>query len=314
MPTGLEQKIVFLGTADFSLAALTALFEGGYRLVGVVSQPNKARGRKQLKEDTPVAAYAKANGLDLFQPASINSEESLDYLASLEPDLIVTAAYGQILRPRVLKLPRLGCLNIHASLLPLYRGAAPINAAIINGEEKTGISLMAMDEGCDTGDILYQKELPISPRDTAGSLFRKLAQVGADSLVKFLPDFFAGKFTAVKQDEALATKAPKMTRDTGLINWQAGAEDIDRLIRGCQPWPGSYSTFKGQRLKIYSATPLPDRESDQEPGSIVDCHKGLTVSCGQGCLKLGEIQFASGKRMDSAACSHNYSVGQRLGD
>ncbi len=309
-----EKRLVYLATPDFSVPALAALVENGYKIVSVVSQPNKAQGRKQLIMDTPVAAYAKANSLPLFQPESINSPEAVAYLQDLQPDLIITAAYGQILRSQVLNLPRLGCMNIHASLLPRYRGAAPINAAIIDGEKKTGITLMAMDEGCDTGDILYQAELTIDPEDTAGSLFSKLADLGASSIIKFLPDFFTGNFTRVKQDETSATKAPKMTRETGLVNWDEGVDKLDCLIRGCQPWPGSYSFFQGQRLKIYSAKPLPERKSDLPPGSIVDCHKGLTISCGQGCLLLQEIQFASGKRMDSSVCSHNFSVGQKLGN
>lgn len=308
-----NKKLIFLGTPDFAVSALSALVEFGYQISAVISQPDRPQGRRQILKETPVATYAKQKGLKLLQPSSINNKDVLSEIKKLEPDLIITAAYGQILRQEVLDIPKYGCLNIHASLLPDYRGAAPINAAIIDGKNESGITIMKMDIGCDTGDILFQEKVAISKTMTAGNLFDKLAQVGGETIVQFLPDYFQGNYQALKQNEDQATYAPKMSRETGEINWAKSAEEIACLIRGTQPWPGSYTFFENKRIKIYSAQVVDKTSINGKPGELINCDGGMIVQCGQGSLKLEDIQFSSGKRMKSEMCSHNYQPGILLG-
>lgn len=308
-----NKRIIFLGTPDFAVSALSALFEAGYNIVAVVSQPDRPQGRKQILKATPVSAYAKKNDLKIMQADSINDKQTISKLKALEPDLIITAAYGQILRQKVLDIPKFGCLNIHASLLPLYRGAAPINAAIIDGQEESGITIMQMDSGCDTGDILFQAKVEITKTMNAGDLFAELANLGGKTIVEFLPDFFQGNYKAIKQNDDEATYAPKMSRKTGEIDWQKSVEEVERLIRGTQPWPGSYTFFEGKRIKIISATVVSKDSKEGKPGELINCDGGLIIQCGRGALKLEEIQFASGKKMKSEMCSHNYQPGIILG-
>jgi len=310
-----DYKIIFMGTPDFAVPTLKALDEANYQIIAVISQPNRAKGRKQIVTDTPVAAYANANNLKLLQPESINSEEMKNYLKESKVDLIITAAYGQIITEEILEIPTFGCINIHASLLPKYRGASPINAAIINAEEVTGITIMQMDKGMDTGDILHQVEIPIKVDETAGELFDRLATLGADSIVSFLPDFFDGNFKPIKQDESKASYAMKMHRDVGEIDWQKSASEISNLIRGTQPWPGSFTFFDDKRVKVFSAIVISQDSVSQiyKPGELISCDDGFTVQCGKDALKLGKIQFASGKKMDSSICSHNYEERQKFG-
>ncbi len=312
-PELLEKRIIFLGTPDFAVPALQALVESGYQLIAVISQPNKAKGRKQEIVDTPVAAYANSQNLMLLQPISINDEKVKKQLRDLKPDLMITAAYGQILKQDVLAIPELGCINIHASLLPEYRGAAPIHAAIIDGKKETGITIMQMDKGCDTGDILFQKKLPISDAINAGQLFEQLANLGAETILEFLPDFFEKKYQRIPQNHSSATHSPKLDRNTGKINWNRDALQIYNLIRGTQPWPGSYTYLQGTRLKIFEATIIDQEKMTGQPGELISCDNGFIVQCLKGHLRLDVIQFESGKRMKSEQCSHNYQKGQILG-
>ncbi len=308
-----HKKIIFLGTPDFAVPPLKALVEAGYQIISVISQPNKAQGRKHEIKDTEVAAYTKAQGMKLLQPISINDSEVIEYLQTLKPDLMITAAYGQILKKEILNLPALGCLNIHASLLPEYRGASPIHAAIIDGKEETGITIMQMDQGCDTGDILFQRKIQIGSEMTAGELFDQLADLGAETILDFLPEFFAGNFKRIVQDHAAATYSPKLSRETGKIDWHQDVKTIYNLIRGTQPWPGSYTLFSQQRLKIFKASIIDLQKTEGKPGEIINCQDGFWVQCQNGILRLDEVQFASGKRMRADQCSHNYQSGQILG-
>lgn len=307
------KRIIFMGTPDFAVPALNALIEHGFNIVAVISQPDRPQGRKQKVVPTPVAKVAEKYNLLLLQPESINQSETIQKVISLDPDLIITAAYGQILRQKILDIPKYGCVNIHASLLPLYRGAAPINAAIIDGQTETGITIMQMDHGCDTGDILLQKKITIDNDATAGSLFDELAQLGAETIVEFLPEFFTGNVVRLAQDDNDATYAPKMTRKTGKINWQNSAIMIDRLIRGTQPWPGCYTYYKGQRMKIFAADIIFQERMQGEPGELLSCDGGLIIQCGSDAIKLKEIQIASGRQMCTEICAHNYIPGIILG-
>ncbi len=313
-----RKKIIFMGTPDFAVPALESLIEKSdlYQIIAVISQPNRAAGRKQVIHDTPVAAIAHTHQLPLYQPQNINQDASVDYIRSLEPDLIITAAYGQIIRKAILDIPQYGCLNIHASLLPEYRGAAPIHAAIMDGKKETGITIMQMDTGMDSGDILYQRKIVIAENATAGSLFDQLARLGAEAIVDFLPEFFIGAYQRKRQDPTKVSFSPKLTRESGEIDWQKSAVEIERLIRGTQPWPGAFSFFAGKRMKIFSADQSSSGESQYcgaEPGTIIDNQKKLLVRCGQGAIALKEIQFESGKKMPAGECSHNFKIGQKFG-
>ncbi|NLM19841.1 MAG: methionyl-tRNA formyltransferase [Clostridiaceae bacterium] len=313
LTTSKVKRIIFMGTPDFAVPALLALVEQGFNIVAVISQPNRPQGRKQKIVPTPVAKVAKKYNLLLLQPESINQPQIIQRVISLQPDLIITAAYGQILRQNVLDIPQYGCINIHASLLPLYRGAAPINAVIIDGRTETGITIMQMDQGCDTGNILLQKKIPIKHDATAGSLFAELAELGAKTIVEFLPQFFADNIIPIVQDEQHATYAPKMTRKTGKINWQDSATAIERLIRGTQPWPGCYTYYVGQRMKIFAAEVILQDSMLGKPGELLSCDGGLIIQCGVDAIKLKEIQIASGRQMSTEICAHNYLPGTILG-
>lgn len=307
------KRIIFAGTPDFAVPALIALVEQGFNIVAVISQPNRPQGRKQKIVPTPVAKVAEKYNLLLLQPESINQPQIIQKITSLQPDLIITAAYGQILRQSVLDIPQFGCVNIHASLLPLYRGAAPINAAIIDGQTETGITIMQMDQGCDTGNILKQNKIPIKHDATAGSLFAELAELGAETIVEFLPELFAGNIIPIVQDEKHATYASKMTREIGKINWRDNASAIERLIRGTQPWPGCYTYYLGRRMKIFAAEVVLQDSIQGKPGELLSCDGGLIIQCGTDAIKLKEIQIESGRQMSTEICAHNYIPGTLLG-
>jgi len=307
------KRIIFVGTPDFAVPPLIALIKQGFNIVAVISQPNRPQGRKQIIVPTPVAKIAEKYNLLLLQPESINHPETIREITSLRPDLIITAAYGQILRQSVLDIPYYGCVNIHASLLPLYRGAAPINAVIIDGQTETGITIIQMDQGCDTGNILLQRKIPIKHDATAGSLFTELAELGAETIVEFLPQFFSGNIVPIVQNEQNATYAAKMSRKTGKINWQDSATVIERLIRGTQPWPGCYTFYRGQRMKIFAAEIISQDSPLGKPGELLSCDGGLIIQCGVDAIKLKEIQIASGRQMNTEICAHNYLPGTFLG-
>ena len=292
-------RVIFMGTPEFSVPTLRALDEH-HQVVGVVTQPDRRAGRGRQLVESPVKQVALERDLPLFQPRTLNSPEAVPHLAAWRPHAIVVAAFGQILPVPVLDLPPHGCLNVHASLLPRYRGAAPIAAAILNGETVTGITIMRMDEGLDTGPILAQAECPIAPDDTTGSLTAKLAELGAQLLVETLDGWLVGAVQAQPQDDSRATYCSQMEKKNGLLDWGRSAAYLDRQVRACDPWPGAFTRWQGQRLKILQAKPLPEWQGEGQPGQVVEMGEGIGVISGQGALELLEVQLAGKKPMPAA--------------
>ena len=300
------EKLIFMGTPGFAAPVLKALI-GQYEIVAVVTQPDRRAKRGRKLEASPVKVVALAHDLAVLQPPSLRQPDALAELRALAPDVIVVAAFGQILRAEVLAIPPRGCLNVHASLLPLYRGAAPVAAAILSGEEETGVTIMLMDEGMDTGPILSQAACPISPQDTRGSLSARLAQLGADLLMDTLPRWLAGEIVPQLQDHSQATYSKIIAKQDGLIDWSQSAVEIWRRSRAYHPWPGAYTYWRGKLLKVLKAEALPQWSGEGEPGLVMTLHEGLAVATGQGALLLGEVQLA-GKRALSA---RDFVRGQR---
>jgi methionyl-tRNA formyltransferase len=300
------ERLVFMGTPDFAVPVLKALI-GRYDIVGVVTQPDRRAKRGRKLEAPPVKVVALAHGLPVLQPPSLRRPEAVAELRDLAPEVIVVAAFGQILRAEVLNIPPQGCLNVHASLLPSYRGAAPIAAAILAGEEETGATIMLMDEGMDTGSILSQATCPISPQDTRGSLSARLAQLGADLMVDTLPRWLAGEVEPQVQDNSQATYCRIIAKKDGLIDWSQSALNIWRRSRAYYPWPSTYTYWRGKLLKVLRAEVLPQWSGEGESGQVVALDEGLAVATGEGALLLREVQLA-GKRALSA---EDFARGQR---
>ena len=297
-----------MGTPDFSVGALKALAENGYEIAGVVTQPDKPRGRGKASAMTPVKEAALELGLTVYQPARVREQSFMDTVRALNPDVIVVSAFGQIIPKALLELPRYGCVNIHASLLPKYRGAAPIQWAVMDGEPVSGVTIMQMDEGLDTGDMLAKTEVPLDPDETGGSLFDKLSRAGAELLIRTLPALEQGTLTPEKQPLESPTAYARMIRkEDGRIDWNLEAEAIERRIRGLNPWPSAYTELTGKILKIWRAEVLP-KESGQAPGTVTEAGKGgFCVQTGKGVLRLLEVQLEGKKRMDAQAflrCFH----------
>ena len=290
--------MLFMGTPDFAVPILERLI-GRYEIVGVVTQPDRRVGRGRKEEAPPVKAVALAHDLPVLQPPSMRQPEVVAELRALSPDAIVVAAYGQILPPEVLDIPPKGCLNVHASLLPKYRGAAPIAAAILAGEEETGVTIMLMDEGMDTGPILSQATCPISPQDTRGSLSAKLAQLGADLLMETLPPWLAGEIEPRPQEQGQATYSRMITKKDGLIDWSQSAVEIWRRCRAYYPWPSTYTYWRGKLLRVLRAEPLPHWAGEEEPGQVMALDEGPAVATGEGALLLREVQLAGKRAMDA---------------
>lgn len=290
-------RVVFLGTGDIGIPALVALVErGAYEIPAVYTQPDRPAGRDLKLRPSPIKERAIALGLPVFQPEKIRAAEELARLAELKPDVIVVAAYGQILPRSILELPKYGCLNIHASLLPRHRGASPVHAAVLAGDRESGITVMQMDVGLDTGDILLVETTEIGSRETAGSLHERLARMAPGALLKTLDLVAEGNLAPQKQDNALATYAPKLSRKDGEIDWTKTAAEIDRKIRGLTPWPGAYAFLPGNiLLKVHAASPVADRQG--EPGIVLDLADGILVGAGEGSVRLEEVQAAGGKRL-----------------
>ena len=291
-----------MGTPDFSVGALKALAENGYEIAGVVTQPDKPRGRGKASSMTPVKEAALELGLTVYQPSRVREQSFMDTVRALNPDVIVVSAFGQIIPKALLELPRYGCVNIHASLLPKYRGAAPIQWAVMDGEPVSGVTIMQMDEGLDTGDMLAKTEVPLEPDETGGSLFDKLSRAGADLLIRTLPALEQGTLTPEKQPLESPTAYARMIRkEDGRIDWNLEAEAIERRIRGLNPWPSAYTELTGKILKIWRAEVLP-KESGQAPGTVTEAGKGgFCVQTGKGVLRLLEVQLEGKKRMDAQA-------------
>jgi len=316
----IKPRIVFMGTPDFAVPSLLSLFEDSYPLLAVVCQPDKPTGRHQVLTASPVKQAALERGIPVLQPTKIRTGEFAAQLRALAPDMIVTAAYGRILPAYILQIPPLGCLNVHGSLLPEYRGAAPVQWSIIDGRTESGITIMLMDEGMDTGDILIQSRIPIPPDMDAGQLMDALAMLGADLLPKAIQGLLDHTLEPVPQDESQATYAAMVNRETGHIDWTRPATVIHNQVRGTYPWPGAWTTLPdGKRLKIHRTVVInEDRlitETPQNtPGTILSAQKnGITVATGQGAIDLLEIQPEGGKRLKSQDCAHNYPVGLQLG-
>ena len=289
-------RIVYMGTPEFAVAPLEGLLEMGETVVGVFTQQDKPQGRGMKMAPPPVKKAALEHDLPVFQPRSFKTEEAFQQLKDLEPDLVVVTAYGQILPKRVLELPRYGCVNVHASLLPDYRGASPIQQVILRGETKTGVTIMQMDRGLDTGDILLMQEIPIEPRETADSLHDKLAVLGKETLCLFMEKLKKGEITPEPQPKECRFYAPLIKKQDGQIHFTESAVTIDRMARGLTPWPGIFTTFQGKTIKLFG---IHVKEgSGGEPGAILDCSlEGLTVACPGGQVVIYQLQAPGGKRM-----------------
>lgn len=289
-------RVVFMGTPEFAVPSLAALIAHGYDVTGVLTRQDQPAGRGQKVEESPVKQLAAGAGLVIQQPATLRTAAAQEALARLIPDMIVVAAYGLILPQPVLDLPRFGCINVHGSLLPRHRGAAPIAAALLAGDVQAGVSIMVMDAGVDTGPILRTAAGPVAPTDTTGSLTTKLAQLGADLLIATLPDYLTGKLIPQPQGAEDATYAPRLTKEAGAIDWYAPAGMIERRVRAYQPWPSAYTIWAGQRLKIIRARADTQARPTGEPGDVIGAVRGAVgVITGSGVLWLDEVQLA-GKR------------------
>lgn len=303
-------KIVFMGTPDYAAASLEALIQAGHEVVAVVTQPDKPKGRSGELLPPPVKQCAQAHGIPVMQPRRIKAPEAVEELGGYEADVYVVAAFGQILSREILEMPRWGCLNIHASLLPKYRGASPIQHAILAGERETGITIMQMDAGIDTGDMLYKKKISIMPEDSYETLQRKLTALGASAVTEALELLEQGRLLPEKQEEGLSCYAPLIGKDMGRIDFRESAETIDRKIRALTPWPSAFTGFHGRQLKIWRAEPaLRINAVGHTPGEVLETDKfSMTVAAGEGALKIFELQLEGKKRMTV----HDFLLGAKL--
>jgi len=307
-------RIIFMGTPDFSVPALQGLIDGPDQLVAVITQPDRPKGRGKKLTPPPVKILAESAGIPVIQPTKIKTEEFAQELRSFKPDLIIVAAYGRILPSNILDLPPLGCINIHGSLLPQHRGAAPIQWAILAGDKKAGITIMQMDVGMDTGAMLLPASIPVANDETAGSLFTKLSNLGGTALLEALDLLRQDKLSPIEQDHSLATEAPPLKKEHGSINWTQSASELHCFIRGMDPWPTAYSFLDGKRFRFFMPA-LSDISSDQSPGSIVQADKkGLAIATGEGVLLVREIQPEGKKRMSVEAylCGQSLIPGQQF--
>src|SRR5689334_4915602 len=304
MRTEATIPVLFMGTPDFAVPSLRALTEqanAGLAVAGVVTRPDKPVGRKQQVVFSPVKQFALEHDIPIYQPGPLRRPEALTLLRDLAPDLIVVAAFGQILPPEALVLPLHGCLNVHASLLPRWRGASPINAAILAGDAETGVTIMLMDAGLDTGPALTRRAIPIGADETAGELSDRLALLGADLLVETVPRWLAGAITLEPQDDSQATVTRLLQKSDGRLDWQRPADELARQVRAYTPWPGAFTTWDGRTLKVVRARAIPF-ETDLPPGACFASggDSSLAVICGEGALTLEVIQLEGKRAMPSA--------------
>ncbi len=301
-------KVIFMGTPDIAVGALEAIIEAGHEVVLVVSQPDKPVGRSKALKYTPVKECALAHGIEVYQPARIRSEESIAYLRNYDADIFVVEAFGQIVSQEILDMPKYGCVNIHTSLLPKYRGAAPIQWAVLNGDLVTGVTTMRMDAGVDTGDIIMQQEKIIHEGETSGTLYDRLAKAGAKLIVKTLEAIENGTAVYTPQDEAQATHVSKITKEMGSIDWNRSAKEIECWIRGMDPWPSAYTRLEDKNVKIWKAKVVSD-EQIAKPGTIVRVNKNtIEVQTGEGILAILELQIEGKKRMTTEAFLCGYAL------
>lgn len=311
-------RVVFMGTPDFSVPVLKKLISDGYDVVGVVTQPDRPKGRKKVLTPPPVKVEAQKHQLTVLQPEKIRLKEDLQPVLDLQPDLIVTAAFGQILPKELLDFPKYGCINVHASLLPEYRGGAPIHQAIIDGKDETGITIMYMIEKLDAGDILTQEKIKIEENDHVGTLHDKLSVVGANLLSQTIPALIEGKITPVKQNEEKATFAPNIRREKEKIDWTNGGKSIYNQVRGLHPWPVAYTTIDGQPMKIWWVEKV-DKMNEAKPGTVVSLESdGLIVSTGDDVyIKVVDLQPSGKKRMHAEQYlrgTASVQIGSQLGE
>ncbi len=306
-------RIVFMGTPDFAVPSLQALIDAGHDVCAVYTQPDKPQGRKQILTAPPVKTLALEHDIPVFQPNTLKNEDEQARLRELAPEVIIVVAYGKLLPKAVLDIPPHGCINVHGSLLPRWRGAAPIQWAVIAGDEMAGVTTMQMAEGLDTGDMLLTYETKVGEKETAGELFDRLAQSGAELLTQTLVKL--DEITPRPQDEAQSCYAHMLDKQMAVIDWSKSAHEIDCLIRGLNPWPIALTTLSGERLKVFAAEKA---AGNGEPGTVLeaDPKKGLTVACGEGALRLTEIQLVGGKRMKATDFlrGHSLEVGVKLGE
>lgn len=310
-------KIIFMGTPDFAVGALEAIIKAGHEVQLVVTQPDKAQGRSKELKPPAVKVCAMEHNLPVFQPERIKKEEAVSVLKQYDADLYVVAAFGQILSREILDLPKFGCINIHASLLPKYRGAAPIQWAVIDGEEKTGITIQQMNEGVDTGDILLQKEYYLEKDETGAGLFDRLCVLGAEAIVEAIEKIENGTVCPVKQDESLATHAKMLTKAMGEIDFSKDAVEIERLIRGLNSWPSAYTFYKGKTMKIWQAQVVDGKEEEDNTGIIISKDKeSFTVGCNKGGLRILEVQLEGKRRMSvkDFMLGCQVDLGEKLGN
>ena len=300
-------RVVFMGTPEFAVPSLKALLDAGYGVVGVFTQPDRPVGRGHKLAACPVKKLAVERGVPVYQFERLRNEEGLACLRALAPDIVVTAAFGQILSQALLDVPKMGTVNVHASLLPAYRGAAPINWCILNGETRTGVTTMLTDAGVDTGAMLLRRETDIGETETAAELSVRLSQLGAELLIETLKGYIAGEIAPTPQDERLASRQPMLKKEMGLIDWTRSAKEIACQARGLDPWPSAYTDYLGGTLKIYRACPV---EGEGDPGTVLrsSAKEGLFVACGEGALEVLEMQAPGGKRMSARA----YLAGKKI--
>ncbi len=294
-----------MGTPDFSVPALKALHESDHNILLVVTQPDRPKGRGKKLLQTPVKEYALSCGYETYQPKSLNNQESFEFLKKFNPDFYVVVAFGQILNKDILSVPKISPVNIHASLLPKYRGSAPIHRSLLKGDSETGITTMFMNEGMDTGDMLLTSKIDIEDDDTTETLHDKLSEIGADLIIETLDNFES--ITPQAQDNSIASHAPMLSKKEGLINWSKSTEEIDFFVRGMTSWPGAYTYHGDKRLKIFSVEKLSEKSSEK-PGIIINCKDTLQISTGDSSILIKEIQGASGKRMYAADFLRGYKI------
>lgn len=309
-------KIVYMGTPDFAVAPLEAIIQAGHQVTAVVTQPDKQKGRGKEVQMTPVKECALKHGIPVFQPVKIKEAEAVKQLKEYPADIFVIAAFGQILSEEILNMPAFGCINIHASLLPAYRGAAPIQWVILNGEKETGVTIMQMAKGLDTGDMLCKTVVPIDPKETGDSLHDKLMEAGARLIVEALPKIERGELIPEKQDDSLSTYASRLTKSMGLIDWSKDAVTLERLIRGLNSWPSAYTFYHGKTLKIWEADVIEGENVQAVPGCV--SHVGrdyFDVMCGKGSLRVRSLQLEGKKRVTVKDFLLGYEVntGLKLG-
>ena len=302
------KKVIFMGTPEFSTGVLKRLIEDKtVKVIAVVTQPDRAVGRKKIITPTPVKVVALEHDIPVYQPEKLSGSQELEELMQLDADLIVTAAYGQFLPTKFLNFPRFGAVNVHASLLPKYRGGAPIHYAIMNGDKETGVTIMRMVAKMDAGAIISQRAIPITGEDDVASMFEKLSIVGEDLLIETLPEIFAGTITEVEQDEALVSFSPNISREQEQIDWNKTATEVDCFVRGLRPWPTSFTVLNGNRVKMWGVS-LTDKQTAKTPGSLFVDGGRLYVACGGGTvLEITRLQPAGKAQMDAKAFINGFS-------